>query len=662
MSPPHAQRATLFGHPAGLYTLFFAEMWERFSYYGMRALLVFYMIKGFLGYGDREAYAVYGAYTALVYMTPFFGGMLADRLLGARRAVVLGGLLMAAGHLLMTVQQRDRVLHARSRCSSPATASSSRTSRRIVGSLYPPRTAPSATAASRSSTWASTSALRCRRCCAATSARPTAGTTASAWRRIGMLTGLAVFVAPDARDAGRSSAARRCSAPRRARRVPARTTRYSFAVNVFVAVALLAAAGVACVALEPRRAARRSRRAARSRDSCAQPRRSARCARSGAVYAGTLLSFPMLRAARVGLLAASRGRRPLVLLSERHDLRAARRAAALGEVFGARGRRDQQARRADAVRHRRARPRVTSAASSCGSRRCPRERLLVVLILTFFSMLFWSFFEQAGSSVNNFTDRNVDRVLQNAGRHARPTSARPSQLMPTQEQLGYTNGAQHVHARATSTRCAPSTGTSRTSTIDWTVAPRQRRHGHRDRAATRSRRACSSRRTRSSSCSSAWCSRRSGRWLGKRGLEPSTPFKFALGLLQLGLGFGALLVRRASVATRAAWSRRSLAPARLPAADDRRAVRIASRPEHGHAAFARAAREHDDGHLVPGHCVLAVPGGDHLAVHRRRRRQRAVSRPCRFRRRPCTSTATCSARSPWPRSCRPRYASYSCRC
>ena len=82
---------TLFGHPTGLFTLFFAEMWERFSYYGMRALLVFYMIKGFLGYGDKEAYAVYGAYTALVYATPYIGGMLADRLggppgRGARRS------------------------------------------------------------------------------------------------------------------------------------------------------------------------------------------------------------------------------------------------------------------------------------------------------------------------------------------------------------------------------------------------------------------------------------------------------------------------------------------------------------------------------------------------------------------------------------------------
>jgi len=89
---------TLFGHPTGLFTLFFAEMWERFSYYGMRALLVLYMIKGFMRSTDSEAYAVYGAYTALVYASPFLGGLIADRLLGPRRSVIIGGLLMAAGH------------------------------------------------------------------------------------------------------------------------------------------------------------------------------------------------------------------------------------------------------------------------------------------------------------------------------------------------------------------------------------------------------------------------------------------------------------------------------------------------------------------------------------------------------------------------------------
>ncbi|HLQ44328.1 MAG TPA: hypothetical protein VK137_06345, partial [Planctomycetaceae bacterium] len=87
--------ATFLGHPRGLFVLFFVEMWERFSYYGMRALLIFYMTKGFLGFGDKQAYGVYGAYTALVYATPFIGGMLADKLLGQARAVILGGMLMA---------------------------------------------------------------------------------------------------------------------------------------------------------------------------------------------------------------------------------------------------------------------------------------------------------------------------------------------------------------------------------------------------------------------------------------------------------------------------------------------------------------------------------------------------------------------------------------
>ena len=95
------QRETLFGHPVGLFTLFFSEMWERFSYYGMRALLVYYMTKEFLGYSDTRAYGVYGAYTALVYANGFIGGLFADRLLGRRRSAVLGGLLMAAGHAMM---------------------------------------------------------------------------------------------------------------------------------------------------------------------------------------------------------------------------------------------------------------------------------------------------------------------------------------------------------------------------------------------------------------------------------------------------------------------------------------------------------------------------------------------------------------------------------
>ena len=91
------------GHPKGLYMLFFAEMWERFSYYGMRALLIFYLTKHWL-FSDGKANLIYGAYASLVYITPVLGGYLADRYLGQRKAVLFGGLLLAVGHSLMAVE------------------------------------------------------------------------------------------------------------------------------------------------------------------------------------------------------------------------------------------------------------------------------------------------------------------------------------------------------------------------------------------------------------------------------------------------------------------------------------------------------------------------------------------------------------------------------
>jgi proton-dependent oligopeptide transporter, POT family len=94
-------------HPHGLYTLFFTEMWERLSYYGMRALLVLFMVdqveKGGLGFTDVTATAIYGLYTAAVYLACLPGGWIADRLLGAQRAVWWGGLLIASGHFILGV-------------------------------------------------------------------------------------------------------------------------------------------------------------------------------------------------------------------------------------------------------------------------------------------------------------------------------------------------------------------------------------------------------------------------------------------------------------------------------------------------------------------------------------------------------------------------------
>ena len=94
-----------FGHPRGLSTLFFTEMWERFSYYGMRVLLILFMTApvaaGGLGFETSVAGAIYGLYTSMVYMTSLPGGWIADRLIGPRRAVLYGGILIASGHFCM---------------------------------------------------------------------------------------------------------------------------------------------------------------------------------------------------------------------------------------------------------------------------------------------------------------------------------------------------------------------------------------------------------------------------------------------------------------------------------------------------------------------------------------------------------------------------------
>src|SRR4028118_502131 len=98
---------TILGHPRGLFVLFFAEMWERFSYYGMRALLILYLTKHWL-YSDGDASIIYGAYTALVYITPVVGGYFADRYLGQRKAVLFGAVLLTLGHFFMAFEGSPR--------------------------------------------------------------------------------------------------------------------------------------------------------------------------------------------------------------------------------------------------------------------------------------------------------------------------------------------------------------------------------------------------------------------------------------------------------------------------------------------------------------------------------------------------------------------------
>jgi POT family proton-dependent oligopeptide transporter len=99
-----AAHSDWFGHPRGLTILFLTEMWEKFSYFGMRALLVYYMTKA-LAIPQESASWIYGSYTAFTYFTPILGGVIADRFLGRRRAVIAGGSIMALGHFLMAFEE-----------------------------------------------------------------------------------------------------------------------------------------------------------------------------------------------------------------------------------------------------------------------------------------------------------------------------------------------------------------------------------------------------------------------------------------------------------------------------------------------------------------------------------------------------------------------------
>jgi len=101
----------IFGHPIGLFVLFFTEMWERFSYYGMRAILVLYLVgltsdsNPGLGWSNGDALALYGWYTMMVYVMSIPGGIIADKLLGQKKSVLVGGILLVFGHSILAVEE-----------------------------------------------------------------------------------------------------------------------------------------------------------------------------------------------------------------------------------------------------------------------------------------------------------------------------------------------------------------------------------------------------------------------------------------------------------------------------------------------------------------------------------------------------------------------------
>ena len=541
---------TVFGHPAGLFTLFFAEMWERFSYYGMRALLLFYMLKGFLGYNDNKAYAVYGAYTALVYMTPYFGGMLADRLLGARRAVVLGGLFMAMGHLLMTVENTTAFFIALGMicCGNGFFKPNVST---MVGSLYPKTSEKKDAGFTIFYMGINLGAAMAPIICGYV------GETYG-WHwgfgiaTGGMLTGLAVFVLPNRVTqllilAGVAIAA--IAMPF------LQDTLLQLGFRIFMGICLTTAGIIAFVALgrgglpdwvgappDPPRLGKKLGGFLRV---------------DVAVYLGCIVA--------TGLFALVLQRNTIViwvlLITGGYAL-----AYLLYE-----------------------------ACFRCG--KIARERLFVVLILIFFSMLFWVFFEQAGSSVNNFTDRNIDRVFEDDTVSAdavgstvtfrvalKAGDAERDFPLLGQEQLGHKNADPAMKAaivkeirREQAKKAAELDGdkltklnadyaelvtniqkyevltmtgltylrnavrkeeiTDAARTIVWTLAPENvgMAYGGAEIPASE---------FQAINpiyilvfglfFTALWA------FLGKRGRDPSAPVKFAFGLLQLGLGFGAL--------------------------------------------------------------------------------------------------------------------------
>lgn len=474
------------GHHPGLFALFFAEMWERFSYYGMRALLIYYMTKDFLDYSDERAYSVYGAYTALVYMTPFVGGMVADRLLGQRGAVIIGGSLMALGHLIMTIQNSTAFFVALALliCGNGFFKPNIGT---ILGRLYGgDRLAPKKDGAFTIfymgvNLGAAIAPLVC----------VYVGETYG-WHwgfglaTIGMMIGLAIFIAPTLVTQVMIGVGASLTA---IGLIYIGTVQDVFvlAANIFVAVALVVAMGFSLWAL--------SNGAVPAE--IGQPKDRANFFRN----VGLVLGVTALAVAVFAWLCENGDVAGKVLIVVG--------LAALGYILF------------EAVR-------VT---------KIERERLFVILIMAFFSMLFWAFFEQAGSSISLFTDRNVDRVTE-AGHITDSQVGESVELVLNQEQVGYEiEGAILTLDRLDTMRAAAHEAGETEVRRTITITP-----AHVGMAINGSEVPAGMFQATNPIFILIFGLVFTALWtaLAQRKIEPSTPVKFVFGLTQLGLGFGVL--------------------------------------------------------------------------------------------------------------------------
>jgi POT family proton-dependent oligopeptide transporter len=519
----------IFGHPTGLFVLFFAEMWERFSYYGMRALLVFYMIKGFLQYNDERAYAVYGAYTSLVYMTPFFGGLIADRLLGARVAVIIGGVLMAAGHLVMT-QQSPPMFYLALALLIVGNGFFKPNISAIVGQLYPPDSAKRDGGFTIFYMGVNLGASLSPLICGYIGER-------FGWHygfglaTIGMLIGLAIFVMPTLVTQALIGLGALGTALSLVYFRPENSA--AIAINVMVAIALLAAGAISITALS---------RGGIPDDVGRPP--SGRPKELALVLVGIAVCIPLFTLFVSDFSLMRNDGAPLRLMTQEAVDRFKEMSGSLGEVVGIFL--TQITKPAGVLL-------VVTGILSFGYlivetfrlERIARQRMYVVLILTFFSMLFWAFFEQAGSSINNFTDRNVDRVAESAKVTADQVGSTIT-IEPTQEQLGYMNGdAIFTLSRLDKLRNEQrknneekSDDEAESPKIDWQITEGNVGMGL---ASANDELAASTFQAANPMSILLFGLAFTALWgfLGARRLDPAPPYKFALALMQLGLGFGA---------------------------------------------------------------------------------------------------------------------------
>ena len=553
--------STLFGHPTGLFTLFFAEMWERFSYYGMRALLVFYMTKGFLGYGEGVAKTVYGAYTALVYMTPFIGGMLADRLLGQRIAVIIGGLLMAAGHLLMGVENTNAFYFAMAFLIIGNGLFKPNIST-IVGTLYKPgsklRDGGFTIFYMGVNLGAAMSPLLCG----------FIGETYG-WHygfglaTIGMMIGLAVFVMPNRVTQlliGCGAAAALFAL------LYFRPDNIWAILLNLVTTCFLAVAGFLSIKAVGMGGLPATSGAAPANRPIMMP--------LIAVLAGIAIVIPVMALFVSGFSIVRGGESYRVIDKETIERfvsgEGGEKIVAPDDASGQAS--DQKAPDSKTVSQRLravvgiflseiARPAgmlltIIGVISfgylimrTFSLDTIARHRMVVALTLTFFSMLFWSFFEQAGSSLNLFADRSIDRVSEQS-RITADQIGNVIKIQPTQEQVGYHNGEkiftlgdldQLRKANLDERRTDPKHAPAPSFEIEWTVHDDNVGMGIADR-----RHEFPASLFQAVNAifililglvfTSLWS------FLANRGNEPSTPVKFAFGLIQLGMGFGAFWI------------------------------------------------------------------------------------------------------------------------